>query len=371
MKILFVAEHLTYGGAARRFFDLAKEMSERGHEVTIFLYNGKIDFKYEKNSNLEIVMERCQLKLDNWFFRNIFYRVYCIFKLIFFLNKSTYDIVISFNDMVNINLLLCKFFTKVKIVISERSDPYFNRGYLKIIKKILFKRADIIVFQTNGAKNFFSSKISKKSIIIPNPIPDINRFNVKRSVVEKKIIVSVARLWLYQKRQDILIKAFKDIIEEYPDYKLFLFGDGPDKTILKNLINKLNLEEKVILKGVKLDILNEIKDAKMLVLTSDFEGIPNALIEGMAIGLPVISTDCSPGGARFLIKNNENGILVPRGDYKAVSNAMKYLIKEEEACKRLGNNAKEIKEILNKKKIYDSWEKMFQSISKVVIDYDR
>ncbi|EXJ23320.1 Alpha-1,4-N-acetylgalactosamine transferase PglH [Alkalibacterium sp. AK22] len=360
MKILFVAENLTYGGAPRRFVELANEMSNRGAQVSILLLSGYNRLKNVIDKDIEIIEKSSSITTSNWFKRNVFQRLKKIKIIRNELNISDYDIVISFNDMTNIDVLLLKYVKKFNIIISERSDPYYNNWYLKFLKKILFKKANGVVFQTEGARDFFDSKVKKNSTIIPNPISSKNQFN-RYDVQTKKIIVNVARFWLYQKRQDILLKAFKEFNKKYPSYKLVLFGDGPDENKIKKIIIELGLENHVILAGVSDNLIEEIKIAEIFVLTSDFEGMPNALIEAMAVGLPVVSTDCSPGGSRYLINNNLNGLLVDRGNHIEVCNAMLKIADNPDFAQHIGNNARKILDTLNEEKINNTWYEFLKS----------
>ncbi|MCM3722104.1 glycosyltransferase [Solibacillus isronensis] len=362
MKILFVAEHLSYGGAPRRFIDLANAMVDRGIDTTIFVFNGSIEIKDKVNSAIKCI-ERKSIKPPNsWLSRNIFYRLKCIQIINNYLKINKYDIVVSFNDMVNISVLLSKNARKSKIVISERSDPNYNKKILQIVKKIIYQNAKGIVFQTKGAQEFFGSKVKVKSVVIPNPIPSNVTFEPYTGEPEK-IIVNVARLWLFQKRQDVLIKAFKVFSQKHPDYKLVLYGDGPDELVIKQLVKDLKLESKVVFAGVTSNVIEAIKKARLFVLTSDFEGIPNALIEAMAIGLPVISTDCSPGGSRLLIKSKENGILIKCGDINELLNAMEDMVSDPDKSYSMGHKARDVVNLLDEKRIYDIWLNYFYDVA--------
>lgn len=361
MRLLFVAESLSYGGAARRFVGLANALALRNHQVEMLVYSDLIDIKDDINKRILIINDVIDYKPKDWLQRNIVYRVKAIGKINNTVNKNKYDVVISFNDMVNINLLLSRAKSKSKVLISERSDPHYNAGYLQKIKKQLYRYADGIVFQTEGAKSFFGDKLPKKIEIIPNPLPSNENFNKSKSNKQKKI-VSVARLWLYQKRQDILLRAFKEFTKKHKNYELVLYGDGPDYSKIQSLIQELGISDKVSLAGAKDNIIERIKDAELFVLSSDFEGIPNALIEAMAVGLPVVSTRCSPGGAEFLITHKINGLLVERDNYKELAKAMLYMIENPTDASRMGDKAKGITDRLNEEKIYNKWEKFIYSL---------
>ncbi|MBS7528100.1 glycosyltransferase [Fusibacter paucivorans] len=355
MKILFIAETLTYGGAARRFVDLANALAEKNHSVSMFIYSNHIQIQDQINKDIEIKTSEIEGIQSNWIKRNIIYRSRCIKIIDDAVINSNCDIIISFNDMVNINVLLSKEARKRKIIISERSDPYYNKFYLKTIKRILFNRADGIVFQTEGARDFFQKLIINKSKVIPNPVPSNIEFP-EHIGARKRVIVSVARLWIYQKRQDLLIKAFNEFSKNHEDYTLVLYGDGPDEVKIRRMIKELHLSDKVQIAGAHPNVIELIKGASMFVLSSDFEGIPNSLIEAMSIGLPVISTDCSPGGAKFLIENNYNGLLVEKSNYLELANAMMFMVKNPIEASNMGHNARKIINRLDRNKIYFEWE---------------
>ena len=137
----------------------------------------------------------------------------------------------------------------------------------------------------------------------------------------------------FQKRLDVLIDAFEIIHPYFELYKLNIYGDGPDKCWLEEYIRNKDLQKFVIMRGVTNNTLDILSKSKMLILTSDFEGIPNILIEAMQVGIPIVSTDCSPGGARLLIQNTENGFLVERGNPKAISECVKILL-EDKSCQQ-------------------------------------
>ena len=201
----------------------------------------------------------------------------------------------------------------IKMVYSARNDPSRNYSFVsRFMRWFVVRYADGIVFQTNQAMNFFSSKIQKKSIVIPNPTY-IKKGEYKLPKVRENKIVTVGRLEL-QKNQKMLIEAFSKVKSVYPNMRLEIYGEGSQRQELEKLIRRLNLCDSVFLMGTCKDIFHKICDAKLFVLSSDFEGMPNALIEAMSLGIPSISTDCPCGGPSMLIKDGVNGYLVPVGD---------------------------------------------------------
>ena len=163
----------------------------------------------------------------------------------------------------------------------------------------------------------------------------------------------MGRLDIFQKRQDLLIEAFKKIAADYPDFILEFIGDGPDMEKLKAMSSDMN--DRILFPGVSENVQKDIRKASMLVLSSDFEGIPNALMEAMSLGVPCISTDCRPGGAAEILINGENGLLVPAGDSGKLAEAMRKYLDDPEFAEQMGRNAINIADTFSQEKILDQW----------------
>ena len=192
-----------------------------------------------------------------------------------------------------------------------------------------------------------------RSDVILNPLETAG-FPTHDFTSEKKEIVTVGRLEP-QKNQKILIDAFSKIANDFLDYDLTIYGEGSLRPELEQFVQSKGLQNRVILPGSKNRIQEHIKDAALFVLSSDYEGIPNALIEAMAIGLPCISTDCSPGGARELINDGENGIIVDCGNSDALAKAMVSLLEDRKKAQEMGINAKKICRRADKDLVCDRW----------------
>lgn len=251
----------------------------------------------------------------------------------------------------------------IKHVVSERNDPnhFAGRTITRIVSRCLLRFADAYVFQTRQAQAYYGGNIAKNSVVIHNPLYklfDISNLSLNS---HRREIVSVGRL-NPQKNFPMLIEAFSMIQKSFPLYRLIIYGEGPRRTELEGLIKSLGLENSVFLPGSTIDVLDKIKDATLFVLSSDFEGMPNALMEAMSLGLPCISTKCPCGGPEELIHDNHNGILVPVGDKKALSEAMIDLLNNDEKRNRLGNAAKKIRESHSMDKICHQWYDYFMGL---------
>ena len=155
--------------------------------------------------------------------------------------------------------------------------------------------------------------------------------------------------------QKLLVDAFALVSKDFPDYKLKIYGDGHLRDELQKQIEDYGLTEQVILMGAHKDIFNKISRASLFVLSSDFEGLPNTLIEAMCIGIPSVSTDCSPGGARELINDGENGFVVPCNNPQALAYAMNKVLSDNELAQKFSIEAKKISKRMESKEIAEKW----------------
>jgi glycosyltransferase involved in cell wall biosynthesis len=236
------------------------------------------------------------------------------------------EVVISFMAEPNFRMLLATVGVKCRKIISIRNDP--NREYpnfvFKLLAKTLYNLADGVVFQTEDAKKWFPKSIQKKSRIIMNQVDDVF-FNTPLEE-ERHDIVTIGRLTA-QKNHKMLIKAFSMIASEI-DENLIIYGDGELRGELEMLVKELHLENRVSLPGVTKNVPEVLSKAKLFVLSSDYEGMPNALMEAMAMGLPCISTDCPCGGSRDVLSGLEKKCLVEVENSKKMADAIKKTLNE-------------------------------------------
>lgn len=264
------------------------------------------------------------------------------------------SIVLSFLSPFNmLTLVFLKGIFVVKVV-AERNDPRFIKGGLimRIIRNKLYKQADGILCQTQFIKECFPKRLQSKIRIIYNPA-FLNRCLVGKALEARKLnrIVAVGRLHP-QKNHKMLIDAFADFFKKYPDYTLTIYGKGELRDEMLNYIRNIGMASQIFLPGEDKDVQCHITDAQMFVMTSFFEGMPNALIEAMCLGLPCVSTKVS--GAIDLIKSGENGILVDT-TVDAISKAMENIASDSITMERLGENAATLYNELKVENISAQW----------------
>jgi glycosyltransferase involved in cell wall biosynthesis len=347
MKITFLNSNIGYGGASKILVGIANYLSD-DNQVTIVTYENNEVLQYVSD-NINIV----HLQTTNN--KRIIRRFHQFRKIKNYLKENKPDILIAFLSYSKVYAVLSKLFIKTKVILSERGDPSKVKGLSSKLFNFIYNFSDGFVFQTQGAMDFYGRRIKNKSVIIPNPVfADKNWIPYEGE--RKKVIVNVARFELKQKRQDVLLEAFAKITDKFPEYKLVLYGDGEDKDIIEDIIEKLNIKDRVVLAGVTNNVYEAIKKAELFVLSSDYEGIPNAVIEAMSMGVPVISTDCSPGGARLLIENGKNGIKTERGNSDILAGAIVYMLENKDKAKQMSVEALKITEKFSEEKIYKMWE---------------
>lgn len=357
MRILFTLGTLNKGGAERVVANISNYLAKRNNEIHIVTTLKEKSF-YKLNEKINLYGLDNRIKY-NFIMKNI----KRLKKLKKILEEVNPDVIISFLPEPSYRILFLKMFNhKLKVIVSVRNDPKMEYTSIinRAVMKILYPLAEGFVFQTKEAQEYFDKKIQKKSVIIPNPINEefiCEPYNGKR---EKKI-VTVGRLE-EQKNHKMLIKAFSKLPEGLSEYKLIIYGEGSLRPELEKQIKELNLLGRVFLPGQVDDVKNRIYKAGLFVLSSNYEGMPNALMEAMALGVPCASTDCPCGGPRFLIKNEYNGLLYNVNNELELKLAINKIIGDEELSKKISKNAQKRMLDLSPAKINEHWEEYIVSI---------
>jgi len=270
-------------------------------------------------------------------------------------------VVIAFMPQNKLLTGMASFFINNKIVFTERNDPAKSPGtkLSRFVRNVLYELADLCVFQTSQAKEYFSKRVQSHGCVIQNPInPDLPEpFVGKR----KKVVIAAARLEA-QKNLFMLIDAFAMFHEGHPDYHLEIYGKGPLKDALSQRITDRGISEAARLMGYSNDVYSRMCDCAMYVSSSDFEGISNSMLEAMGLGLPTICTDCPVGGARETIEDGVNGVLIPVGDVRALYNAMTRVADDSEFAHRISMKAIDIRQKLSAEVIANQWIKAIESL---------
>jgi N-acetylgalactosamine-N,N'-diacetylbacillosaminyl-diphospho-undecaprenol 4-alpha-N-acetylgalactosaminyltransferase len=314
------------GGAERVVSILAESFLDDGHDVNIVCFYSGVDYSFSSRIKL-IYLERLTYK---WQLLFLFPRLCWRYKL--FLKNEKVDVSISFLNQSNyINVLSKIIGSGVRTILNERSNPSSNYDSISLkgiintkLIKVLYPRADGILANSRGnrddlIKNF---NIPRQRIeVVNNPID----FRIVENVAVEPYhyeanffnLVSVGRL-NRDKNHRLLIDAIYKLNNK--NIRLYIFGKGPFESELHTLIRDKDLSRQVFLMGYKSDVISYMKRADCFVFASLHEGFPNVLVEAMACGLPIITSNCPYGPAEILQVEEQQqelnirtkyGILVP------------------------------------------------------------
>lgn len=255
------------------------------------------------------------------------------------IKKEKPDVIIPFTEGVYCFTILALLGTRFPIIASERLDPSAMSASRKILKRLLLPLADWLVVQTQSIKEYFPKSIQKKTSVIYNPVNeevfgvnDNGRWTMDN---QQNRIISVGRLYP-QKNQQLMIRAFAQIADKFPDWQLVIYGEGPLRDSLELIVDSLQLRGRVLLPGRTENVVEELRKSKIFCMSSDYEGMSNSMIEAICMGLPIITTKVS--GTEELIKDGENGLLVEIGNEKELADAFATLMSNAKMAKSLSEH---------------------------------
>ena len=388
-KIAFFIDSLGGGGAERVVSVLSTELTARGYAVDILMLNKRpIAYSLPESVGLYYAEEmpvttawgkwsrkllECCMHLQVRFWNPLLRRFghttyprvnetrmffYANYALPYreYLKKNTDCTAFGFLIRSNISMLMAAKGTGIKTVFCERNHPIRPDMPANIIKirDRIYHRCRAAVFQTEEERAYYT-RLRCETAVIPNPLKESlpEPFTGER----RHEIVNFCRL-NKQKNIPLLLEAFALLRKEYPDYTLRIYGRGDEKENLIHLAKEMGLGGTAIFADFAPDIHERIRDAAMYVCSSDFEGLSNSMLEALAIGLPCVCTDCDGGGARMMLRDHENGLLVPKGNAQALYLAMKEIIENPALATKLSLEAAKLREDLNISAIADRWEAM-------------
>jgi glycosyltransferase involved in cell wall biosynthesis len=356
VRIMFVISSLGLGGAQRVATTLSGLWLEAGHEVTVVTIDSagsdfyKLDHGVGRISLDMIRASRNALQ----FIKNNLQRCRRLRAVI---AKYRPDVVVSFLDTTNVMVLLATKGFNIPVVVSERGDPQrapIGRvvGWLR---RLSYPCATALVVPSRYVAEWGKTIVKREKVhVIPNPVlkPKARR-SEGVSVRTERTVLSIGRMES-EKGFDILIAAFAKCVQKHREWRLKIIGDGSRRGELAALVRKLDIEARVILGEVTKDPSTAYLDADLFVLPSRHEGFPNALVEAMAYGLPVISSNC-PGGAEEIIRDGVDGILVAPDDVDALSVAMDRLMSGPVERNKLATEALEVVDRFSVTKVMGMW----------------
>ena len=352
MKITFLIYSLDPGGAERVVSILANYFCKM-YEVQILTFKESPPF-FDLNPQvkLNVIEYRKSTKYPLKRIRNIFFRIRALSKEMHNRNSNFY---ISFTTTINLYTIIANFFLNKRIFVSERVDPesIYLPSFKLFLRKLIYSRVDQLIVQNSAQYNYFKQILNQNKItIIPNPIEEIH-LRIKDD--KSTHIVNIGRL-VDQKNHLDLIDAYTNANLECD---LYILGDGPNKTILKDYILQLKMENKIHLVGYEKSISKYLNPNWIFASTSNYEGQPNALLEAMNAGLACIHYDC-PSGIGEILENNVNGFLIPMGDVELFSSKLKTLYYKSDKKISMGLNAKKSVQSFKTETIAQKWQDLFK-----------
>ena len=396
-KVVMVMPHMVGGGAERVAAQIMNKLNERGYDTRFILTSAKknevVRSDLNEKTQLILLTEEMNSETTGQKIAHIPARAYStIFGKIYekqnkyvpaSIGKATIEwqyhreitwlrnylkqnpdmtVIVFLQPSIPIVLLAAQGLPN-KVIISERADPnrLMKKRYGKPFIEKYYTRADIAVFQTDDAKSVYPEAVSKKGTVIFNPLKD-NLPQPYRGERNKNI-TTFCRI-SNQKNLPLLVEAFSQVHSKHPDYTLRIIGDAPNdegREVLRaidNQINELQLKESVKLEPFMKNVHEAVIKDAMYVNSSDYEGISNAMLEAMAISMPVVCTDCPIGGAKATINNGENGLLVPIQNAEVLVNAINRVIEEDGLGDKLSQNASKLRDEISLDSITDKWIKL-------------
>jgi GalNAc-alpha-(1->4)-GalNAc-alpha-(1->3)-diNAcBac-PP-undecaprenol alpha-1,4-N-acetyl-D-galactosaminyltransferase len=376
MNLALVISELPAGGAQRVLTSLANHESARGRCVTLITLAAAGGEFYRLDPGIRRIglglMTDARHSVEG--LRNNWRRWR---RLRSALRAARPDLVVSFMVETNILVLLACAGLGLPVVVSERVDPrHYPIGPLRsLLRRALYPRAHSVVVQTEGVGRWMSVAIpGTDPRVIPNPALLPEGGGPLGAASERggaggqsppaggRVIAALGRL-TRQKGFDILLRAFAGCASKHPEWSLVILGEGEERQALTRLAADLGVAARVHLPGVVPDPGSVLRRATLFVLSSRFEGFPNALLEAMACGLPVIAVDC-PSGPGEIVRHGRNGLLVPPRDLEALTASMDRLMNDAAERRRLGEEAREVLERFRPTAVMALWDALIDEAAR-------
>ena len=353
-KIILVIASLRGGGAERVLVEMANYWNLNNKKVFVIIFDNNIDQNSYKLSEGVTLLNQNTVyskhRLLNFFIN---------FKRIFWLRKKFKEIksnhIISFITSTNIICVIAAVFLPFRLILSERTDPSKNKEigiFVKLLRLVFYRFSYAIVVQNDVIKIWFTHNFFHKVFVIPNSIRSLNPHTNEK----QNLIVSFGRL-SEEKGFEILIKAFNLVVSKMSDWKVFIFGDGPQKKKLNSLIIELGLENNIFIYQRTDDVEYWISISKFVVQPSLYEGMPNIILESMSLGSVVVA---SSTGAEQIIKDKYDGIIFPVNDYLTLSEIIYNLSINEDHLEIMGRNAVKIIDFYSQNRIMSLWNNLIK-----------
>lgn len=359
MRILIAVDKFT-GGAGNVAQQLASLLSqEEDFKVGLMLLNTEAKPKYDL-SRVEIINRHEEDGCHIAIYKAVIRYVKSHTRLSRIINCWHADVIISFLNSISVPLLISQWNTKTPIIVSERSDPFYEWEHGRLTFKIQwllsYLRANMIVYQFEFFESFFRFHYShNRTLAIPNMLYKNGSNLAVSKTVDKSVIHFVTLASLYKvKRIDLMINIFSEVHQLYPNTDLNIYGDGPDRGKLESKVSDMGLSEFVKFYGVVTDPIDALCKNDIFLLTSEREGFPNAIIEAMSVGIvPVVFRFHE--GISEIISDSKDGFVIEKGDIPLYVSRCCELVSNDCIRYSMAENATRVNEKYNKDRVLSKW----------------
>lgn len=358
-KILILIPRMGGGGAERVVSIIANRLSAKYKIQITTLVSDKSFYALKPEVNLTsalyLIDRRNKLTRLVSMGKNFINAVFFVRKTI---KRYKPDIVFSLlEEMDIVTWFATRNLTGVKWICSERNDPTQRNGKLQKLLEYIYHDCHMMVCQSQTVADYYA-KLENK-MVIPNPV-DLNHYPERVNESAPCKIVSVGRL-VPQKNIDLLIRAFAKISRKYPDVTVSVYGEGVERKKLETTVSRLQLSNRFFFPGASKAVLNDIRDAAIFAFPTNYEGFPNVLVEAIAMGIPVVTTNFATGIAKEIV-NQDVGIVVPCGDVNAFALALSKLLSNQELRMKIRNESYKAVEPFAVESVITKWEFLFKKL---------
>lgn len=363
MKIVFLSSSLDSGGAERVIASLCNAWAERGDKVTLVpTFSGGGQPFYEFSEAVELIYLADLVGVRGKGIKNYAKRLFALRSLI---KKRKPDVIVSFLPNVNVTAILSSARLGIPLIIGERSDPtsYPHENYVGSLCRLTYRFADMLTVQTESVAEKVGDVYPGLKFVrtIANPLPDGVARYTKAECRGRKVLLSLGRL-SPEKQIDRLLNAFALLAPDFQDWDLHIYGDGPMKAALSDQVQRMGLGDRALLMGATKSPWSVMAGAEAFVMTSKYEGFPNALLEAMGVGLPCVTFDC-PSGPKDITRDGQDALLVPLDDHNELVAALRKIMSDKDLRLSLGKAAREsVCQRFSLSKVMERWDGLFEEV---------
>lgn len=364
MRITCIIHSLAGGGAERVLAALASALAERLHQVTLItLDNGRQDRHAVSPLVRRVVLDLMGPSRSRW--SAVTANARRLVRLRQAVVHSRPEAVLSFCDRTNVLTLLALAGLPVPVIVSERSNPEAQQmpWPWSVLRPRMYRRAAAVVVLTSAAAKLVAPWTARAPVVIPSAVDWPTSGGAAPVTAQQPRrghrVIGIGRLEP-EKGFERLLQAFATVAHQHPNWRLTIHGEGSCRAELEQERARLGLADRVDFPGWTRPIWPALAASDLFVLPSRYEGFPSALLEAMSAGLPCIAFDC-PHGPAEMIRDEDNGLLVPADDTAALAAALDRCMGDPQLRSALGSRAEEVRERFSWLAMVDAYERLLLS----------